>query len=311
LSTKVRIGYRDHVVWVWLLIWAIFLSAPWFVGDAPTWTWTLAIWLLGIALTEANAIRTALRSMRGLTLAADGIIWHKHEVFLPWSNVTELEQVYGKGGLRLVIRVDQPNQALEQVSKLGRWEVMSALKRFGGPITLKPDRLAVPAVEVMANVERLRQEYAASGGFAAFANDPDWPRRKRAARSANVWAVLGSAGLVLSVMGPFLSLTQNINAKVSGGLTCQYRSIAEPGFMDQVLSIGNSGGTAVAPTLTLVPLDRTGKAIPGLSVRTAFGSDHGMVVVPPTETRTTSLPSMVPVSGTWRESGSPCGPRPS
>jgi hypothetical protein len=55
---------------------------------------------------------------------------------------------------------------------------------------------------------------------------------------------------------------------------------ADPGFIDQTLTIENPGGTALAPVLALTALDASGDAMPAVRVRTAYGSDKGRVVVP-------------------------------
>jgi hypothetical protein len=59
---------------------------------------------------------------------------------------------------------------------------------------------------------------------------------------------------------------------------------ASPGFMDQTLAIENHGGSGLAPVLELTPLDSSGDPMPGVRVRTAYGSDRGRVVVPPRST---------------------------
>jgi hypothetical protein len=64
-------------------------------------------------------------------------------------------------------------------------------------------------------------------------------------------------------------------------LRFEYTAIAKTGFIDQVLAIDNTASTAVAPTLKITPLDASGKAVPGITVATAFGSDHGELVIPP------------------------------
>ncbi|MEV0289738.1 MULTISPECIES: hypothetical protein [unclassified Kribbella] len=58
-----------------------------------------------------------------------------------------------------------------------------------------------------------------------------------------------------------------------------YQRFGGPGRMDQVLTILNRGPSAVAPTLEITPLDSTGAPVPGITVRTAYGSDRGQVVV--------------------------------
>jgi hypothetical protein len=275
-----RVGYRDRTVWLGPLIWLIILGARWLLVRDLTLTWPLVIWVVGIVVVEANGVLVGMRSMRGLTLAADGITWHKHELFLPWSNVADM-RLDARNDLRLVVGVVEPDLVLEGVPRFGGFEVRSNLKRFGGPIALKADRLAAPSAQIMADAEQLRQQYAAAGGLASFADSAARPDRERAARSANVWGVLGRAGLILSLLGAFLAAPGKTHAHASGGLTFRFRSISGPGFMDQVVDIGNPGGTAVAPTLAFVPLDRDGREMRDITVRTAYGSDRGMVVVPP------------------------------
>src|SRR4051794_41974104 len=80
----------------------------------------MVLWIPGIALLEANAVLTALRARRGLTLTAQGITWHKYEMRLSWANVTAVEQSARRGGARLVVRVGEAGQALEDVAGPGR-----------------------------------------------------------------------------------------------------------------------------------------------------------------------------------------------
>jgi len=67
----------------------------------------------------------------------------------------------------------------------------------------------------------------------------------------------------------------------SGDLTFEYTSIAEIGFIDQALSIGNRSPSTLAPTLRLEALDRDGEVLKDVTVTTVFGSDYGKVVIPP------------------------------
>jgi hypothetical protein len=97
-------------------------------------TWQLAS-LVGIVVLEADRILTALRSIRGLTLAADGITWHKREIFLPWSNVAGVVLADDRRGRhRLVVLVVDLDQALQSMSRFGRGGFQSNLKRFNSPI---------------------------------------------------------------------------------------------------------------------------------------------------------------------------------
>jgi hypothetical protein len=60
-----------------------------------------------------------------------------------------------------------------------------------------------------------------------------------------------------------------------------FRLDAPPGQISQTLTIENSGETGLAPVLELIPLDASGEPIPGVTARTAYGSDRGRLVVPP------------------------------
>jgi hypothetical protein len=63
-------------------------------------------------------------------------------------------------------------------------------------------------------------------------------------------------------------------------LAFDFQLDAPLGQIEQTLWIENSGGTGLAPVLELTPLDASGEPIPGVTARTAFGSDRGEVVVP-------------------------------
>ncbi|MFI7064653.1 hypothetical protein ACIBL3_26920 [Kribbella sp. NPDC050124] len=62
-------------------------------------------------------------------------------------------------------------------------------------------------------------------------------------------------------------------------LFISYQRHGPSGYMDQVLTILNKGPSAAAPTLEITPLDSTGAPVPGITVRTAYGTDRGKVVV--------------------------------
>lgn len=59
-----------------------------------------------------------------------------------------------------------------------------------------------------------------------------------------------------------------------------YQRFGPSGYMHQVLTILNRGPSAAAPTLEITPLDSSGAPVPGITVRTAYGTDRGNVVVP-------------------------------
>ena len=274
---ELRVGYRDLRVWFWPVFWPVALAVRWTLGTYHTGP--MILWVLGIGLLETNAILTARRARRGLTLAPDGVTWHKYALFLPWSIVTAVEQSSVRHGPRLVVRVSEPGQALDDVARPARLEVHSHLRRYGAPVALRAGRLAVPAAEVVEAARRLREEQPATDGLRRFMALDARPERVRAYRSAKLWARLAAAGMGVLV---FAGVVHGIFA-FSGGdsqLVFVYRPTSRPGYMDQFLTIINTRPSAVAPTLAFVPLDRKGRKISGVTVRTAFGSDHGMVVIP-------------------------------
>jgi len=272
--TPLEIGYRARG-WISILFWPILLGLYWL------WTRNLAIseswlWWLGIGLAEAVTVLTLLRSRRGLTLAADGITWHKHALFLPWTNVSETK--VSDDGRRLLIQVIESDQPLEGQSPTGRAEVKTNLKRFGSPVALLTDRLTVPAEQVVAEATRLREGYdGAQSRFAGFGLGVIPPELRRAGRSARLQGRAVLAALLLmaaSVLMTCQSTPQGF------GLDFAFRSHSGPGTMDQVLEIKNYGGQPVAPFLAIVALDDNGHKLPDVTVRTAYGSDQGLVVIP-------------------------------
>lgn len=63
-------------------------------------------------------------------------------------------------------------------------------------------------------------------------------------------------------------------------LSFTYHQVRPSGWMDQTLEIVNFGPSAAIPTLEITPVDRSGVALPGVTVSTAYGTDRGKVVVP-------------------------------
>jgi len=71
------------------------------------------------------------------------------------------------------------------------------------------------------------------------------------------------------------------DAVLRAGLSFDYHGLASAGFIDQAVTIRNTGLVAVVPTLAFVAVDASGQPLEGVSVSTAYGSDRGLVVVPP------------------------------
>jgi hypothetical protein len=67
----------------------------------------------------------------------------------------------------------------------------------------------------------------------------------------------------------------------SSTLSFDYTGDSGGDYIDQVVEIGNDGSQAVIPTLKFAALDSNGAVLPDVKVFTAFGSDRGNVVVPP------------------------------
>lgn len=63
-------------------------------------------------------------------------------------------------------------------------------------------------------------------------------------------------------------------------LSFSYEADGGDGYIDQTLTIANSGAAAGAPVLDITPLDASGAVVPGIEVVTAYGSDAGDQVVP-------------------------------
>lgn len=66
-----------------------------------------------------------------------------------------------------------------------------------------------------------------------------------------------------------------------GDVVTSYEDIAPPGFIDQTVEFSNRTNVAIAVTAEFTALDIEGEPVPGITVATAFGSDRGLLVVPP------------------------------
>jgi hypothetical protein len=275
-----RIGYRDRTVWLWPAFWLSTIALRWLLGwDAAG---PMILWVPCVALLETNAVLTALRARRGLTLTPTGITWHKQKMHLPWSYVVAVEQSVSRRGVRVVVRVNEPAEALDDVAPLARPEVRANLRRFGAPIALRAGWLARPAAEVVEIADRLRRACEPPGSFTSSSAWFMAPDEMRARRSARIWTGLAGAGFAVLLAG--IVLTDVGRPGTGDEMAFRFVRATGPGYMDQVLDMTNDGDSAVAPTLTLLALDGTGDVLPGVTVRTAYGSDRGLVVIPPRST---------------------------
>jgi hypothetical protein len=272
-STVHRIGYGS---WKQLLAGPIGL-----VGLAllllsrhivPGQEWVTRLWVAGMAVLLIDSLVLGLRSRQGISLGADGITWHRHGLFIPWSYVSGASLRTGRSGERLVLEVIAPEQLRDGLSLFAKAEVKAALKTYDGFFALRTDRLAEPAEQVVVEIHRLTAEYAELGGVRAF---PRRSPRKPALRIANVqdWIRIVAVVVTLVVFAGSFAHTSTPPA-----LVFKYQA---RGTIDQVLTISNPEYPAIAPTLAFTALDAAGRPLPGVTVTTAFGSDKGRNVIPP------------------------------
>lgn len=99
-------------------------------------------------------------------------------------------------------------------------------------------------------------------------------------RSAIALLTVGFMAGCSASVGENHAATANVD---ESALTFSYKGIADPGFMDQTLTIDNSAGTPVVLTAHLTARDAEGNPLPEVDVRTLYGSDEGRLVVLPGE----------------------------
>jgi hypothetical protein len=58
-----------------------------------------------------------------------------------------------------------------------------------------------------------------------------------------------------------------------------YQDIADPGLIDQTVTLKNRSDEAIVPVIKYKALDADGDPVPGIKVETAYGSDRGLLVV--------------------------------
>ncbi|MCP2340223.1 hypothetical protein [Actinomadura rupiterrae] len=233
----------------------------------PRLSW---LFLAGAILLVASGTLTALRARRGFTLSPDGLTWHKHQIFVPWSNVTEVVAA----GDRVVVKVAETDQLRDARWLGGMTETPWNTRRFGGPIAPKAKRLGIPAAEFVEDAERRRAAYTKSALRSM-------PRAKGALGSS----VLNIAGVALALFAVIFSdppVEEGLVVQRSGMLVFEYHPGGpDTGFPPRTLVIRNWERLAVAPTLAFTPQDSKGRPVPDVTVRTAFGSDRGLLAVPP------------------------------
>ncbi|MCP2340224.1 hypothetical protein [Actinomadura rupiterrae] len=293
-TTERRIAYRSPQPWLGLAGWTGFVIVVVAI-DAWTHRKIPVLWAGGSVLMDVAAALTIIRGRRGFTLSPAGISWRRHDAFFPWSNVAEVcERTVGRRSY-VVVRLADP----DQVNDLPRGAVGAArrnVQKYGGPFAAQARWLDIPAAEFVAEAERFRAAYRSE-----FLSRHAAPSKDRVAEL--VWwvgvvlLVLGFVPGVGSIrLGHAAETTQN-----KGPLEFRYQARGGTGYMDQTLAIANRGGDAIAPTLVFTPQDEQGHDLPQVRVRTALGSDGGLVVVPPQSTAFDVLAFSGPSAGSVRK----------
>ncbi|MEV5570327.1 hypothetical protein AB0L06_09760 [Spirillospora sp. NPDC052269] len=251
------------------------VTVAWLVADALAHRPFPALWAVGMFLGDGASLAMAYRKRRGFTLSAAGITWHAHDMFLPWSNVSEVSVRTVGSTPRLVVQLAEPDQVndLRQRALARR-----NLDRYGGPIAPAVRWLGVPPEEFIAEAERFRA-----------APRPGLLERPAPSVLTRVSAYAAIAGVALvffaAVTGkvylPWGHTSHGDGVQKSGFLEFRYQARSGGGYVDQVLNIGNRNGNPVAPALAFTAQDENGDDLPSVRVRTAFGSDRGRLVVPP------------------------------
>lgn len=85
---------------------------------------------------------------------------------------------------------------------------------------------------------------------------------------------------VLALLGALAACADEGGAD-DAELSFGFQSIADPGFIDQSLTITNPVDEPLTATFTVTPLDAAGSPVEGVEVSTAYGSDAGEMVLLP------------------------------
>ena len=200
-GVALRVRYHDHYIWFNTLPPLVVLGSGFVLEDASFTTLTPIIWLVGTLLFLVNGLFTALRSERGLTLYTDGITWHRTELFIPWSQVSELvvdTNLKEAGSPHLIVRTATPDDALDGQRGLSKFFIQANIHQYGGPIAVRARHLSVRAETVIATAEQLRRAPAASR--------VDYARRNRPRAIAAFCASAAFAGFVAAVAAIVLPL---------------------------------------------------------------------------------------------------------
>ncbi|MEU8802128.1 hypothetical protein [Spirillospora sp. NPDC048819] len=188
-----RVNYRDPAQWLGTLLLLVIVGSPFLLGASFALDVRTIVWLIGLVLAVVSGAVIELRSARGLTLDADGITWHRVELFIPWSRVTEVDvdtNVKGKGKPYLVVRTTEPAEALRGQRGIAKFIIKGTTRLYGGPIAVKAHFLTVPAESVIAAAADRMQQDTRPDDHARQAE------RVRARKVADFWAYAGFAGYV-------------------------------------------------------------------------------------------------------------------
>jgi hypothetical protein len=155
-SLTIRFGSKNNWTFsIGLLIVTAFQLERALSGGGRTHTGYIFA-LLAFALINASIALTGWRFSRGLTLNEIGLIWHAWEVFVPWSNVRQVQ--VGAVSEHLVVEVEDLGALLADLTPHSRRTAKTNLERYGAPIAIQLAKLAMPAADIIAAAERFKAE---------------------------------------------------------------------------------------------------------------------------------------------------------
>ena len=91
------------------------------------------------------------------------------------------------------------------------------------------------------------------------------------------WTLAIAAALTIAGCGSSAAPERESDAP---DLRFEFELLAGENEIDQTLTIENPGDASLAPVLELTAIDAAGDPMPAITVRTAYGSDQGRLVVP-------------------------------
>ncbi|MFI0367885.1 hypothetical protein ACH35V_08390 [Actinomadura sp. 1N219] len=195
---------RGYTSWLGALLYPASVAVLFLLGLTSSGTLFWTVWWVATAGLTVSGVVTQIREARGLTFNADGITWHRIELFVPWTQVTELDVDSGIKGtekLRLIVRVIDPQESPRGHREIARSMITGNVRAFGGPIALPVHRLAVPPESLIATADRLQPAAPAPSVPGVRERQA---RRARAHRTSRLWGYAGATAFGLMLVATFI-----------------------------------------------------------------------------------------------------------